>query len=132
MSAAGNESPYGQPPVVASQNNDKPVGVANSYKHFSPTNGQKRSFVSWKAENYDPLWAQKEGIDMSRVEFTTKIKFEVLFAQGAFQIGDCLVTNAFYHSDHDGTEETQVQFEVSTCNTASAKDITNGHGSFIR
>lgn len=44
--------------------------------------------------NYDPLWVQNTGADRSSVfEFSSKMKFEELFANGVIQKGDKLIIN---------------------------------------
>ena len=73
----------------------------------------------WNVKDYDPLWAIKEGFDVLEQGYRSKVKFDMLFTQGAFLVGDVLTINGVhYNHEHGAVHETNVHFEVRTSSPA--------------
>ena len=104
-------------PAISSQQ------YSQSNAHAQPAVAQ--SFSQKVAWAFDPLWCAKQGLDVEALGWTTKLKFDALFAQGVFHEGDSLILDATCKS-HGAELPTQICFQVMSkcCAAARIKQLT--------
>ena len=118
---------YPNYPVNYNNHHQAATGSASNATTLTqtPSEGQDEQAEgsSWElTDDYDPLWMQKKGISPDAyADFGTKLKFDALFVQGAFKVGDCLIISANY-LDQGEQKETAASFEVFAQGSPSMKD----------